>query len=308
MRAIVLFNLICQLFLASISSNLFAEESQKIQVLTTIKPITMLVYAITKDKAEVKQLIPDFTSAHDYSLKPSDLEKIDKAKVIFRIDEHMETLMNPIFALLPSTTKLVSLADDDNILLFPTSLEERGKKGHGHGHQHGNMDLHIWTSPQNAIEIAKIITKTMAELDEDNSKVYENNFKELKLKINRTAVAINEELFVLKKKDYVVFHNSWQYFQKSFSLKLPIIIAMKENITPGVKGIREVRQKIKTIKPTCLFSDPHVSESKIKTIIEGFIINETEIDVLASKFYPVNEDTYINWLKSVKDKILMCLN
>ena len=305
MRVFVFFNLFFQLFLASLSSNISAEESHKIQILTTIKPITMLVYAITKDKADIKQLIPDFTSVHDYHLTLLDLEKVDQANVIFRIDENMELLLNSAFELLPSSTPLVSLAKNENILLLPMAVEERSKKRNRKKPQ--NMDLHIWTSPQNALEIAKTITRTMVKVDPENSQEYENNLKAFQVNIRRTMLAIHQELLAVKKKEYVIFHNSWQYFQKSFSLKLPIIVAMQENILPSEKAIQEVRQKIKKIQPVCLFSDRHISESKIGEITKGFFINALDIDVLANRIYPVDEYSYANWLINMKNQVINCL-
>lgn len=306
MRAIALFFLTGSVILSTLFNQVLAQDSSRVQVLTTIKPITMLVYAIAKDKAEIKQLIPDFSSAHDYSLKPSDLEKIDQAKVVFRIDEHMEVLLNSAFELMPSSTPLVSLAEDDAIFLLPISMNEHKNQRPSHGHQHGNTDMHIWTSPQNAIKMAKMITKTLSRIDPNNSQDYENNYTLLRASINRAAEAINEDLVVFRKKKYLVFHNAWKYFQKSFSLQEPIIVALQENINPGAKSIHDVRKKIETIQPACIFSDPHVSPSRVDTIIEGFEMKTAEIDVLASA-YPVDEYTYIDWLMGMKKRIMGCL-
>jgi len=311
MRAIVLFFLTAQIFLASLfPSNALAQDftknSNKIRILTTIKPITILVYAIAKNKAEIKQLIPDFASIHDYSFKPSDLRKIDQAEVIFRIDEHMEAMLNPVFDLLPKAIPLISLAEEGNILLLPRASKGSQPKEHNHGHEHGNTDLHIWTSPQNAIIMAQEIASVLSKIDPKNATHYKNNFHTLKLKIAKTAANIGQKFIAVKNKKYVVFHNSWQYFQKSFGLPKPIVIALHESITPGVKSIRETRNKVQRVKPSCVFADPHVSDARVRTLVEGFDINNANIDVLASGYF-VDEDAYINWLKSMEQTILGCL-
>jgi len=311
MRAIVLFFLFSQMFLTLLfASNALAKEasgdSQKIQIITTIKPITMLAYAIAKNKADIEQLIPDFASVHHYSFKPSDLRKINNANVIFRIDEHLETFLNPAFESLAESTLLISLAEDEEILLLPVPSKEQSKKEHNLGHAHGNTDMHIWTSPQNAIAMAQLITATLSNIDPSNATNYQNNFNTLKEKINRVSAEISQELIAVKNRKYVVFHNSWQYFQKSLGLQKPIIIALHEDITPSVKSIRETLHKIKYIKPSCVFSDPQVTDIRVTTLIEGSNLNTIKIDALASG-YAVNEDAYINWLKDMKKRILGCL-
>lgn len=311
MRAIVLFFWAGQIFLTLLfSSNVLAKEasgdSQKIQILTTIKPITILVYAIAKDKADIEQLIPDFASVHDYSFKPSDLKKVSNATIVFRIDEHLEALLNPVFKLLPNSTPLISLAEDENILLLPASNKDNNKKVHAHEHEHGNTDLHIWTSPQNAIIMAKNITKVLSEVDLKNASIYQKNLSSLISNINKTAEKISDELIKVKNKKYIVFHNSWQYFQKSFGLQKPFIMSLNESITPRIKSIRKARKSIQKLKPSCVFSGPHIADSRVKTLIEGFSLNTATIDALASDT-PIDEDAYTNWLKSMNQQILTCL-
>lgn len=294
------------LFPSIVSAQTVTKNPHKIRIVTSIKPVTLLVFAITKNTAEIKQLIPDFASIHDYSFKPSDLKKIDQADIIFRVDEHMEAMLNPVFDRLPKEIPLISLAERGNILLLPMSTKGDKQQGHNHGHQHGNTDLHIWTSPQNAIIMAQEITVALSKLDPKNANNYKNNLQSLTSEITKTATKIARNLTAVKNKKYVVFHNSWQYFQKSFGLPKPIIIALHESITPGVKSIRETRVKIKKIRPSCVFADPHVSDARVRTLTEGFDINDANIDVLASG-YLVDDNAYINWLKSMEQQILGCL-
>ena len=153
----------------------------RLHVISSIKPIQAIVLAIAGDYVQSEQLIPDYSSPHNYSFKPSDIRKVKSADVIFRIDEHMESQLNAIFENIESSTKLISLAEAKGLKLL-----ESGDSHHEHesdandkqeSDKYENIDFHIWTSPRNATIIAGRVTKTLSELDTKNAKNYQQNLK-----------------------------------------------------------------------------------------------------------------------------------
>ncbi len=79
-----------------------------------------IVLAILGDQLENQvssfQLIPDYSSPHSASFKPSDIRQVSQADIIFRIDEHMEVMLNPLFE--KHQEKLISLAEIEGISLI----------------------------------------------------------------------------------------------------------------------------------------------------------------------------------------------
>ena len=89
MTRIVLFFLLTGIFDVQASP-------EKLNVLSSIKPVQLIVSAIGGDKIIARQLIPDYVSVHDYSFKLSDIKTIKNADVVFRIDEHLESIVSPL--------------------------------------------------------------------------------------------------------------------------------------------------------------------------------------------------------------------
>lgn len=265
----------------------------------------MLVYAIAGDVANVSQLIPDYASVHNYSLRPSDVRRVNNAQVIFRIDDHMEAMLNTVFDKLPKSSTLISLAEESDIHLSPLSALTK-KNESTHAHQHGNVDLHIWTSPENAIKMAKTITKTLISSDPQHAKIYQQNAQVLIVNIIKQSEKIDKELSIVRDTPYIVFHNSWRYFQHQFKLKKPAIIALNEGFIPGVKSIRKTRKHIRNSKSACIFSDPSVSASRVAILTEGYKIKKVEIDSLASGI-KLDKNAYVNWMKTMQKKVTGCL-
>ncbi len=61
--------------LANTATSAFAE---KLQVVTSIRPIHSLVEYISQGHADVSNLVPANASPHNYALKPSDAKKAPK--------------------------------------------------------------------------------------------------------------------------------------------------------------------------------------------------------------------------------------
>ena len=280
------------------------ESAAKLQIISSIKPIHAIVLAIAGEHAQSEQLIPDYASPHNYSFKPSDIRKVKNADVIFRIDEHMETQLNTVFENLESGAQLISLAEAKGLDLLESGDSHHDDENDKHeGHE--NIDFHIWTSPKNAKIIASLVSKKLIELDENNAKIYQQNLDTFIQLIEDESLKISTALAKHQNSDYIVFHNSWQYFAKEFGLQKPIIVTLHEGISSGAKKITEIRNKIATENIQCVFYDASISEARLKLLTET--VNTAKIDVLAVNIES-NQSTYINWLKQLAEQVQACLS
>ncbi len=300
-----------------------AAPNKPIRVLSTIKPIQLIVKQIGGDHIKTSQLIPNNASPHFYSLTPSAIRKIKQADIIFRIGDNMEIMLDPVFESLDTRTRLVSLEDQANIHHLTLSEEHQHAHHHvvphaheqdGHEedhsdnqenqeeHQHKAYDPHIWTSPYNAIAMATSIATTLGKLDPDNAPAYQSNLENFKRRIQSISQTLKKKLTPLKSKPYIVFHPSWQYFAHTFGLHQASVVSLQESITPGIKNLLQVRQKISTQNIHCLFYGPEISQQRIQTLSEKLDMNKTYIDVLGS-----TEKTYADWLEKMGKQVESCL-
>ena len=279
----------------------------KLQVITSIKPVQAIVLVIAGDNVQSEQLIPDYASPHNYSFKPSDIRKVKKADVVFRIDEHMETQLNAVFESLETETKLISLAEVKGLKLLESadSHNEHGNENHENHENHENLDFHIWTSPKNALVIANVVTETLSELDPKNAKIYQGNFKKFKDLLKIESNSISAKLEKYQSSPYIVFHNSWQYFANEFGLQKPIVVDIHEGVSSGAKTVSEIREKINKDNIRCVFYDASISEARLKLLTEK--VNIAKIDVLAYGI-EMNQSAYINWLKQLAKRVEGCLS
>jgi zinc transport system substrate-binding protein len=284
-----------------------AHADEKKNVVVTIKPLEGLVLAIAKNTVNIERLLPDYTSLHHYHFRPSDIRKIKKAALIFRIDEDMERFLSPLLATLQQS-KVISLADNPHIQHLPiTSSTKNTNDSHDeHDHQHGNQDLHIWMSPHNGIIMAKSITHELSQLNPQYQLIYQQNLAQLTLDIKQFSKKFQIEAKPLQQTPYLVFHDAWHHFSHSFQLNKLASINLHADIQPGVKTIIKTRKKIQQSHASCLFSQPLFRPKTVDTLTEGFDIKTVELDVLGSHL-KITPDLYLNLLRYTAQQIKHCL-
>jgi len=311
MRRIVLYFLWLGVFSLSGCTE---ERPSKLTVVSSIKPIQSIVSAVGGDNITSQRLIPDYASPHHYAFKPSDLKKLSHADLVFRIDEHFEVMLNPALKNLSNQAKIISLADQPRIKLLPlveSDYHEHGNEENGSGEieERDTVNLHIFTSPKNMIEVSKIVADSLSKLDAGNAKKYQLNAQKLIDEINLTTIRLKQKLAPYKDVPYVVFHNSWQYFANEVGLRKPIIVSLQEGVVAGGKTINRIRKEIAEKNIRCIFRDPEISESRIKVLTENNgnkKIKSVTIDVL-EKDIVVGQNGYIQWLEKMGAQVRQCL-
>lgn len=62
-------------------------------IVTSIKPVSMVVAAIAGDRAEIQQIVSSTASPHDFAMRPSDLRKINNADTVVWVGESLENFL-----------------------------------------------------------------------------------------------------------------------------------------------------------------------------------------------------------------------
>src|SRR5690606_36990196 len=161
-------------------------------VVDSIKPVHSLLAAVMEGVRTPPLIVRGAGSEHVHSLRPSDAEALEKASVVFRVGEGMETFLNGPLKTLAAGARVVSLEDapDLETLAFreggPFEAHAHGEghdrddgdahesEGHGHDHDHDRdaHDLHIWLDPLNARAMVAEIARVLAEADPGNAMRY----------------------------------------------------------------------------------------------------------------------------------------
>ena len=184
--------------------------------------------------------------------------------------------------------------------------DKHGKKHDDHDDHQMEEDVHIWLSPDNAIKIVKKINKELNLFFPENKKIYDQNSKKIIKKISSLKKEIAKELAPIKNKPFIVFHDAYQYFEKTFGLNAIGSVALEGDIASSPKQISFIKDKIIKSNASCVFQEPQFDSKLVKIVVEGTNAEIGTLDPLGVGITS-NEDFYLQLLKNMSKSLKECL-
>lgn len=306
LRILTVFLLLCVPVLQSCQQ----ETASKPLVVSTIKPVQALVYAVAggdQGAIALHQLLPDGASPHHYALKPSDRRLLEQASAVFYVGEGLENFLSKSLSNLAPDTQRGALAQAQGI----QHLHARRQAETAHDDEHeihkDGEDWHVWLNPVNAIAMTHQIAQVLSEIDPPNRELYQRNAALLVQRINATDERIKAQLAAVKTRPYLAFHDAWQHFDTHYELKFAGAVTLDVSRLPGARHVQDIRSLITERQAVCLFQEPQFPPALVKTLAEGTDLRIGELDPLGMKI-PLNADTYPALLQSAADSFTQCLS
>ena len=184
--------------------------------------------------------------------------------------------------------------------------DKHGKKHDDHDDHESKDDVHIWLSPDNAINIVEKVNKELTLLFPDNASKYSENSNKMIDKIQKLKNELAKDLAPIKGKPYVVFHDAYQYFEKTFDLNAVGSVALEGDIASSPKQISFIKDKIKKLNASCVFQEPQFDSKLVKIVVEGTNAQIGTLDPLGVNISG-KENFYIQLLKNMAKSLKECL-
>ena len=125
------------LLFAALSAALWGTTAQDVNaaVVASLKPLGFIASAIADGVTETQVLLPDGASEHDYSLRPSDVKRLQNADLVVWIGPEMEAFMQKSANQIADTKK-VTIAELSGVKpLLMKGSDDDGDEHEGH-HAH----------------------------------------------------------------------------------------------------------------------------------------------------------------------------
>lgn len=123
------------LLCAALSAALLAGTAQTANaaVVASLKPLGFIASAIADGVTTTEVLLPDGASEHDYSLRPSDVKRLQNADLVFWVGPEMEAFMARSVQQIPEQ-KRVTMAGLAGVK--PLLMKGGDEDEHEHGDDH----------------------------------------------------------------------------------------------------------------------------------------------------------------------------
>jgi zinc transport system substrate-binding protein len=278
----------------------FSWAAPKITV--TIKPVHSLVAAVTDGVTTPTLLLDKNSSPHSYSLKPSDIKKLQDSDIIFLVGYDLEFFMQKPLQNINKNVAVVELIKADGLNLLPQrNLNLIGKDDD----EHGVNDPHVWLSPDNAIKMVEYIAKILSEKDVVNAPKYQANAAAEIKNITLQAELIREKLAPYKSNAYIVFHDGYQYFDKYYGLNFAGAITVPSHEGLSAKRLQEIEKITAEKNVKCLFGEPQFPQSVLEAISQNKKISVGSLDYMGTKI-TAGKNAYTEILNDIADSMVGC--
>ncbi len=159
---------------------------QKIKVVTTVAPITNIVYNVGGDRIDLHGIVPGGVNSHTFEPAPSDAKVLAAADLIIVNGLHLELpTQNLASKVKKKEAKVLSLGDN-------TISRKEWKFDFSFPEVEGNPNPHLWPNIPHAMKYAELVRDALVSLDPKNKDYYAENTKKYLAQLSQLDKAIFE--------------------------------------------------------------------------------------------------------------------
>jgi ABC-type Zn uptake system ZnuABC Zn-binding protein ZnuA len=221
----------------------------KINVVTTVAPITSIVENVAGDKIQLKGIIPEGINSHTFEPVPSDVKVLVGADLLIvnGLDLEVPTLrlaranMKPGSALLLLGDQTISEKEYVYDFSFPKD--------------HGRPNPHLWLNPQHAMRYATLVKDELIRLDPDNKDAYEANSAAFLTQLEALDQAIEESVKTIPEgnRRLLTYHDSWPYFARRYGFQIIGAVQPSDFSDPSPREVKRLIDQIRQEKVPAVF-------------------------------------------------------
>jgi ABC-type Zn uptake system ZnuABC Zn-binding protein ZnuA len=230
----------------------------KLNVVTTVAPLTDIVRNIGGDRINLFGIVPDGTNSHTFEPKPSDAKRLSQADIVIvnglQLEEPTVKLAE---ANLKSGAEIKRLGDNtitesDYVYDFSFPREE------------GKPNPHLWMNPKYALRYAELTRDWLAEKDAKNAEYYRANFDRYKTVIDRLDAGIREAVKTVPEKNrrLLTYHDSWAYWAREYGWTVIGAVQPSDFNEPRPQDVAQIIDQIKKEQVPAVFGS-EVFPSKV---------------------------------------------
>lgn len=223
--------------------------SQKLNVVSTVSPITNIIYNIGGDRINLTGIIPEGTDSHTFEPAPSDAKILAQADVIFVNGLKLE---EPTVKLAEANEKagaeIVQLGEQ-------TITPDQYIYDFSFPKENGSPNPHLWMNPMNALRYAEIARDTLVKRDAANADYYRKNYDAFKARIEALDQAIQATIATIPEanRKLLTYHDSFAYFTPRYGMTVIGAIQPSDFAEPSAREVADLIKQVKAEKVPAIF-------------------------------------------------------
>jgi ABC-type Zn uptake system ZnuABC Zn-binding protein ZnuA len=233
-------------------------QDRRLNVLTTVAPLTNLVKNVGGPFIDLHGLIPAGMDSHTFEPVPSDMKYVAAADLIILNGLDLETPTEKLaLANQKPTARLVKLGDQTitaTEYVFDRSFPTSG----------GHPNPHLWMNPIYAARYAELTQDALSALDPAHAVPYRDRTQQYTARLTALDRAIAAAVATIPppNRKLLTYHDSFAYFAPRYGLKVIGAIEPTSFSEPSPREVTRVIRQLKQEKVPAIFGS-EVFPSKI---------------------------------------------
>ena len=226
-----------------------APGSQKLSVVSTVAPITNIIYNIGGSRINLTGIIPEGSDSHTFEPAPSDARVLAQADIIFVNGLKLE---QPTVKLAEANAKpgsqIVQLGEG-------TLTPDQYMYDFSFPKENGSPNPHLWMNPLYALNYAKIVRDTLVGRDPVNADFYRQNFDAFQVRIQALDAAIQASINTIPadSRKLLTYHDSFAYFAPRYGMTVIGAIQPADFSEPSAREVADLILQIRKEKVPAIF-------------------------------------------------------
>jgi ABC-type Zn uptake system ZnuABC Zn-binding protein ZnuA len=234
---------------AAPSAQSSSTATTKLNVVSTVSPITNIIYNIGGDKISLQGIVPEGVNSHTFEPAPSDAKKLAGADLVFVNGLKLE---EPTIKLAEANQKAGSeiielgaqtIKPEDYVFDFSFPKEA------------GSPNPHLWMNPFHALRYAEIAKEVLSRRDPQNADYFAKNYAAFKTRIEALDVAIKNTIATIPEgnRKLLTYHDSFAYFAPRYGMTVIGAIQPADFAEPSAKDVADLITQLKAEKVPAVF-------------------------------------------------------
>jgi ABC-type Zn uptake system ZnuABC Zn-binding protein ZnuA len=244
------------------SGDASSSGGDRLQVGTTVAPITSIVANIGGDRVKITGIVPEGTNSHTFEPRPSVAELLSGVDVLYvnglKLEEPTKDLAEE------------NLPDDADIVELGTGSIPKSQYAYDFSFPKsgGKPNPHLWTDPKYALKYAEIARDDLSRRDPDDGAYFKSNYAKFKTKVDAFDKAMRESFDTIPraKRKLLTYHDAYAYFAKDYDWDVIGAIQVSDFEDPTPKEVAALIDQVRKEQVPAIFGSEVFPSPVLKQI------------------------------------------
>ncbi len=221
----------------------------RLQVATTVAPITSIAANIGGDRVDITGIVPEGTNSHTFEPKPSVAELLSRVDVVYvnglKLEEPTKELAEENLKDGAAVVDIGSQTLPESDYIYDFSFPESG----------GKPNPHLWTDPKYALKYAGIVRDDLSKRDPSSADYYAANYEKFAMMVGQLDEAMRLSFATIPagNRKLLTYHDAYAYFGKDYGWEIVGAIQVSNFEDPTPKELAGLIDQVRAQNVPAIF-------------------------------------------------------